>query len=59
MKNGEPYTFKVVAYFGIRVIRKLAKKFFVEFNLSIVYMSATDGKNTTVSHVFYFNTVKE
>ena len=59
MKNGEPYAFKVVTYFGIRVIRKLVKKFFVEFYWSMVDMGATDGKDPAVSNVFYFNALEE
>ena len=59
MKNGEPDAFKVVAYFGIRVIRKLVKKLFIEIYWSMVYMSFTHGKDTTVSHVFYFNALEK
>ena len=59
MKNGEPDAFKVVTYFGIRVIRKLVKKFFIEIYWSMVDMSLTYAKDAAVSHVFYFNALEK
>jgi len=59
MKNGEPGAFKVVTYFGIRVIRKLVKKLFIEIYWSMVYMSTADRKDASVSHLFYFNALEK
>lgn len=59
MKNGKPYAFKVVTYFGIRVIRKLVKKLLIKGLISMLYVRPADSEYAAICDMFYLNPRKE
>jgi len=55
VKDSNPYSFKEMANFRIGVFREHIHKFLVENLATMFYMLFTDGKDSTIGHVFNIN----
>ena len=55
VKDGNPYSFKEMANFRVGMFREHIDQLFVENLTTVLYMLSTDGKHSTVGHMFNVN----